>query len=76
MLNVLLQLVDTPHILEKVQGGQIKKVCRLIELCLLNETREYQIPFGLIERHLSYDLEKFGVSTINQERVRENTFLF
>ena len=24
----------------------------------------FQIPFGLIERQLSYDLEKFGVSTI------------
>ena len=40
MLNVLIQLINTPHILEKVQG-QIKEVCRLIEPCLLIGTREY-----------------------------------
>ena len=37
---VLIQLIVTPHILGKVQG-QIKEVCRLIEPCLLNGTREY-----------------------------------
>ena len=36
---VLIQLVVTAHIMGKVQG-QIKEVCRLIELCLLIETRE------------------------------------
>ena len=41
LLNVLIQLIDTPHILGKVQG-QIKEVCRLIELCLLIGTREYK----------------------------------
>ena len=30
LLNVLIQLIDTTHILGKVQG-QIKEVCRLIE---------------------------------------------
>ena len=36
---VSIQLIVTPHILEKVQG-QIKEVCRLIEPCLLIGTRE------------------------------------
>ena len=39
---VLIQLIVTPHILGKVQG-QIKEVCRLIELCLLIGTREYSV---------------------------------
>ena len=37
---VLIQLIVTPHILEKVQG-QIKEVCQLIEPSLLIGTREY-----------------------------------
>ena len=44
MLKVLIELIDTPHILRKV-WGQIKEVCRLIKPCLLNGTREYL--FGL-----------------------------
>ena len=36
---VLIQLTVTPHILGKVQG-QIEQMCRLIEPCLLNGTRE------------------------------------
>ena len=39
---VLIQLIVTPHILEKVLG-QIKEVCRLIEPCLLIGTREYSL---------------------------------
>ena len=38
----MIQLIVTPHILEKVQG-QIKEVCRLIEPCLLIGTREYMM---------------------------------
>ena len=41
---VLIQLIVTPHILGKVQG-QIKEVCRIIELCLLNGTKEYIHPY-------------------------------
>ena len=37
---VLIQLMVTPYILEKVQR-HIKEVCRLIEPCLLIGTREY-----------------------------------
>ena len=37
---VLIRLIVTPHVLEKVQG-QIKEVCGLKELCLLIGTREY-----------------------------------
>ena len=37
---VLIQLIDTPHILENVQGP-IKEVCRLIDPCLPNGIREY-----------------------------------
>ena len=40
LLNILIQLIVTPHILGKVQG-LIKEVCRLIEPCLLIGTREY-----------------------------------
>ena len=36
--NVSIQLIDTPHILGKVQC-QIKEVCRSIEPCLLNGTK-------------------------------------
>ena len=41
-MNVLIQLIDAPHILEKVKG-QIKEVCGFIELCLLIGIREYLI---------------------------------
>ena len=37
---VLIQLIVTPHKLEKVQG-QIREVCQLIEPCLLIGTKEY-----------------------------------
>ena len=40
LLNILIQLIVTPHILGKVQG-QIKELCQLIDQCLLNGTREY-----------------------------------
>merc|ERR1719268_790624 len=43
---VLIQLIVTPHILEKVQG-QIKEVCQLIEPCLLIGTREYLLVVTL-----------------------------
>ena len=49
----LIQLIVTPNILGKVQG-QIKEVCRLIELCLLIGTREYTLSPILVllsERH-------------------------
>ena len=42
LLNILIQLIVTPHILGKVRG-QIKEVCQLIEPCLLIGTREYII---------------------------------
>ena len=38
LLNILIQLIVTPHILGKVQG-QIKEVCQLIEPSLLIGTR-------------------------------------
>ena len=41
---VLIQLIVTPHFLEKAQG-QIKEVCRLIEPCLLIGTREQAWPW-------------------------------
>ena len=40
---VLIQLVVTPHNLEKIQG-QLIEVCRLIGPCLLIGTREYLLP--------------------------------
>ena len=40
---VSIQLIVMPHILGKVQGQIIRKVCRLIEPCLLIGTREYSI---------------------------------
>ena len=48
---VLIQLIVTPHILEKVQG-QRKEVCRLIEPCLIIGTREYKktVRCGVVGR--------------------------
>jgi len=43
LLNVLIQIIDKPHILEKVQG-LIKEVSRSREPCLINGTREYVVP--------------------------------
>ena len=41
LLNILIQLIDTPHIFENVQG-LIKELFQLIEPCLVIGTGEYR----------------------------------